>query len=168
MTEILYLYWIFIECFGKFCVYITKTITVSNNYNKSNFCFIWDGIKNPSYRGRWRLYYLALSVLHFPIDSSPAFFTFSNFLGDRPWLMGPLTVGALSFLTNPTNERYATDWIRFFLMSMMLSITPSARQIILKPVFHSARIVPKRTGEHVQIEKRFINPRTSGCIRVSK
>ena len=31
----------------------------------------------------------------------------------------------------------------------------------LKPVFHFARIVPKRTGEHAQIEKRFINPRTS-------
>jgi hypothetical protein len=42
----------------------------------------------------------------------------------------------------------------------MLSITRSARQIILKPVFHFARIVPKRTGEHAQIEKRFINPRT--------
>jgi hypothetical protein len=27
----------------------------------------------------------------------------------------------------------------------------------LKPVFHFARIVPKRTGEHAQIEKRFIN-----------
>jgi hypothetical protein len=37
-----------------------------------------------------------------------------------------------------------------------------------KPIFHFARIVPKRTGEHAQIEKRFINPRTSGCIRVSK
>jgi hypothetical protein len=35
----------------------------------------------------------------------------------------------------------------------------------LKPVFHFARIVPKRTGEHAQIEKRFINPRTSGCIQ---
>jgi hypothetical protein len=33
----------------------------------------------------------------------------------------------------------------------------------LKPVFHFTRIVPKRTGEHAQIEKRFINPRTSGC-----
>ena len=31
----------------------------------------------------------------------------------------------------------------------------------LKPVFHFARIVAKRTGEHAQIEKRFINPRTS-------
>jgi hypothetical protein len=41
-------------------------------------------------------------------------------------------------------------------------------RIALKPVFHFARIVPKRTGEHAQIEKRFINPRTSGCIRVSK
>ena len=38
----------------------------------------------------------------------------------------------------------------------------------LKPVFHFARIVAKRTGEHAQIEKRFINPRTSGCIRVSE
>jgi hypothetical protein len=38
----------------------------------------------------------------------------------------------------------------------------------VKPVFHFARIVPKRTGEHAQIENRFINPRTSGCIRVSK
>jgi hypothetical protein len=38
----------------------------------------------------------------------------------------------------------------------------------IKPVFHFARIVPKPTGEHAQIEKRFINPRTSGCIRVSK
>jgi hypothetical protein len=37
-----------------------------------------------------------------------------------------------------------------------------------KPVFHFARIVAKRIGEHAQIEKRFINPRTSGCIRVSK
>ena len=27
----------------------------------------------------------------------------------------------------------------------------------VKPVFHFARIVPKRTGEHAQIEKRFIN-----------
>jgi hypothetical protein len=35
----------------------------------------------------------------------------------------------------------------------------------LKPVFHFARIVPKRTGEHAQIEKMFINPRTSGCFR---
>ena len=34
-----------------------------------------------------------------------------------------------------------------------------------KPVFHFARTVPKRTGEHAQIEKRFINPRTSGHIR---
>jgi hypothetical protein len=32
-------------------------------------------------------------------------------------------------------------------------------RITLKPVFHFARIVPKRTGEHAQIEKRFINPR---------
>jgi hypothetical protein len=40
--------------------------------------------------------------------------------------------------------------------------------LCLKPVFHFARIVAKRTGEHAQIEKRFINPRTSGCIRVSK
>ena len=39
---------------------------------------------------------------------------------------------------------------------------------LLKLVFHFARIVPKRIGEHAQIEKRFINPRTSGCIRVSK
>jgi hypothetical protein len=38
----------------------------------------------------------------------------------------------------------------------------------VKPVFHFARIVAKRTGEHAQIEKRFINPRTSGCIRGSK
>jgi hypothetical protein len=38
----------------------------------------------------------------------------------------------------------------------------------IKPVFHFARIVPKRTGEHAQIEKRFIKPRTSGCILVSK
>ena len=28
--------------------------------------------------------------------------------------------------------------------------------------------VPKRTGEHAQIQKRLINPRTSGCIRVLK
>jgi hypothetical protein len=27
----------------------------------------------------------------------------------------------------------------------------------LKPVFHFARIVAKRTGEHAQIDKRFIN-----------
>jgi hypothetical protein len=40
--------------------------------------------------------------------------------------------------------------------------------VILKPVFHFARIVAKRTGEHAQIEKRFIKPRISGCIRVSK
>ena len=32
----------------------------------------------------------------------------------------------------------------------------------------STSTVPKRTGEHAQIEKRLINPRTSGCIRVSK
>jgi hypothetical protein len=38
----------------------------------------------------------------------------------------------------------------------------------VKPVFHLARIVAKRTGEHAQIEKRFLNLRTSGCIRVSK
>jgi hypothetical protein len=38
----------------------------------------------------------------------------------------------------------------------------------VKPVFHFTRIVPKRTGEHAQIEKRFINPHTSGRIRVSK
>ena len=38
----------------------------------------------------------------------------------------------------------------------------------LKPVFHFNRTVPKRTGEHAQIEKGFINPRTSGYIRVSK
>jgi hypothetical protein len=38
----------------------------------------------------------------------------------------------------------------------------------IKTVFHFARIVQKRTGEHAQIEKRFINPRTFGCIRVSK
>ena len=38
----------------------------------------------------------------------------------------------------------------------------------VKPVFHFNRTVPKPTGEHAQIEKRFINPRTSGCIRVSK
>ena len=31
------------------------------------------------------------------------------------------------------------------------------RKFELKPVFHFARIVPKRTGEHAQIEKRFIN-----------
>jgi hypothetical protein len=36
-------------------------------------------------------------------------------------------------------------------------VTPSfASNIGLKPVFHFARIVPKRTGEHAQIEKRFI------------
>jgi hypothetical protein len=29
-------------------------------------------------------------------------------------------------------------------------------------------IVPKRTGEHAQIEKRIINLRTFGCIRVLK
>jgi hypothetical protein len=33
---------------------------------------------------------------------------------------------------------------------------------------YAGRTVPKRNGEHAQIEKRFINPRTSGCIRVSK
>jgi hypothetical protein len=38
----------------------------------------------------------------------------------------------------------------------------------LKPVFHFASIVAKRTGEHAQIEKRFVKPRTSGCISVSK
>jgi hypothetical protein len=49
----------------------------------------------------------------------------------------------------------------------------SARLVVvckrtLKPVFHIARIVAKHIGEHAQIEKRFINPRTSGCTRVSK
>ena len=32
----------------------------------------------------------------------------------------------------------------------------------VKPVFHFARIVAKRTGEHAQIEKGFLNLRTSG------
>jgi hypothetical protein len=32
------------------------------------------------------------------------------------------------------------------------------RLLPVKPVFHFARIVPKRAGEHAQIEKRFINP----------
>ena len=41
-------------------------------------------------------------------------------------------------------------------------------KVRVKLVFHFARTVPKRTGEHAQIEKRLINPRTSGCIRVSK
>jgi hypothetical protein len=36
------------------------------------------------------------------------------------------------------------------------------QSFVLKPVFHFARIVAKRTGEHEQIEKRFITPRTSG------
>ena len=40
--------------------------------------------------------------------------------------------------------------------------------IMIRGRNEKARIVPKRTGEHAQIEKRFINPRTSGCIRVSK
>jgi hypothetical protein len=35
------------------------------------------------------------------------------------------------------------------------------RTYSVNPVFHFARIVPKRTGEHAQIENRFINPRTS-------
>jgi hypothetical protein len=32
----------------------------------------------------------------------------------------------------------------------------------VKPVFHFARIVAKGTGEHAQIEKSFLNLRTSG------
>jgi hypothetical protein len=49
LTEILYLYWFFIECSGKFGAYSNKiSITVSNtcnNYNKNNICFIWYEIK---------------------------------------------------------------------------------------------------------------------------
>jgi hypothetical protein len=34
-------------------------------------------------------------------------------------------------------------------------VSNSSRQVIyVKPVFHFARIVPKHTGEHAQIEKR--------------
>ena len=49
-----------------------------------------------------------------------------------------------------------------------ISLISSARNKLMttiKPVFHFARTVSKRTGEHAKIEKRFINPRTSGCIR---
>ena len=38
----------------------------------------------------------------------------------------------------------------------MSSITVTVHKLM--PGFHFARIVPKRTGEHAQIEKRFINP----------
>jgi hypothetical protein len=48
------------------------------------------------------------------------------------------------------------------------SVKKKKELLSLKPAFHFAHIVAKRTGEHAQIEKRFIKPRTSGCIRVSK
>jgi hypothetical protein len=58
---------------------------------------------------RWRLYYVALLISHFPIDSSPGLFMFSNFLGDRLWLMGaPNCWGPLVFELTLTNERYDT------------------------------------------------------------
>ena len=48
--------------------------------------------------------------------------------------------------------------------SMMMDMY-TLRFLEIKPVFHFARIVAKRTGEHAQIEKRLINPRTCGCIQ---
>jgi hypothetical protein len=52
---------------------------------------------------------VALLISHFSIDFSPAFFTFSNFLGDRLWLMGAPNCWGPFFELTLTNERYATD-----------------------------------------------------------
>jgi hypothetical protein len=51
---------------------------------------------------------LLFSIIN--INSYRAFFTFSNFLGDRSWLMGALNCqGPLVFELTLPNEHYATD-----------------------------------------------------------
>jgi hypothetical protein len=40
--------------------------------------------------------------------------------------------------------------------------------VTLKAAFHFALTIPKRTGEHAQIEYRVINSRTSGLFHVTK
>jgi hypothetical protein len=52
-----------------------------------------------------------------------------------------------------------------FLSLICLSASDLIKSVRL--VFHFARIVPKRTSEHAQNEKGFINRCTSGCICVS-
>ena len=76
---------------------------------------------------------LALLISHFPIDSSPAFFTFSNFLGDRLWPMGaPNCWGPLVFELTLTNERYATvlyhdNYFKYFMFGKYNGFVIKAR-----------------------------------------
>jgi hypothetical protein len=54
---------------------------------------------------------LLFSIMSFAFSNGvfACVFTFSNFLGDKPWLMGtPNCRGPLVFELTLTNERYAT------------------------------------------------------------
>ena len=63
---------------------------------------------------------LLFSIVNFSF-SSPASFTFSNFLGDRLWLMGaPNCRGPLVFELTLTNERYATGHLVFLLLTVII------------------------------------------------
>ena len=69
--------------------------------------------------------------------------------------------------------RYTSTLLQYIQKSILLMKTRSTeskaqKRLTTKPVFPFNRTVPKRPGEHAQIEKKFINPRSSGCIRVSK
>jgi hypothetical protein len=60
-------------------------------------------------------------------------------------------INFLLLLDGPIRFRFRTVW-------------PIGNAQEVKRNYNSYELI----GEHAQIEKRFINPRTSGCIRVSK